>query len=100
MTDFAKIVIVDLHTGETLKELPVMPKELVMAELIVIAIMDDKKEFTSDTAVIKIVNVKAEEYDEEKLNEYIDNRMKEFDLIDEDFETTNYISWYTKLKYS
>lgn len=92
MTDFAKIVIVDLHTGETLKELPVMPKELVMAELIVIAIMDDKKEFTSDTAVIKIVNVKAEEYDEEKLNEYIDNRMKEFDLIDEDFETTNYIS--------
>ena len=100
MTDFAKIVIVDLKTGDIIKELPVMPKEIVMVELVVIAIIDSKKDFTSDSATIKIIEVKDEEFDEEKLNEYVDKRMEEFDLIDEDFETTRYISWHTKLRYS
>lgn len=100
MTDFAKIVIIDLNTGETLKELPVMPKEIVMTELIVIAVIDRKKEFISDSAVITIVEVRDEEFDEEKLNAYIDERIEEFGLIDEDFETTRYISWHTKLRSS
>ena len=100
MADFAKIVIIDLNTNEILKELPVMPKEIVMTELVVIAIMDSKKDFVSDSTVIKIVEVKDEEFDEEKLNVYIDERIEEFGLIDEDFETTRYISWHTKLKYS
>lgn len=93
MTDFAKIVIIDLKTGNVIKELPVMPKEIVMAEIIVIAIIDSKKEFVSDSVTMKIVEVKDEEFDEEKLNEYIDERMEEFGLIEEDdAETARYIS--------
>lgn len=93
MADFAKIVIIDLNTGEVLKELPVMPKEIVMAELVVIAVMDSKKEFISNSSAIKIVEVKAEEFDEEKLNTYIDERMEEFDLTKEDdVEIARYIS--------
>ena len=93
MTDFAKIVIIDLKTGNVIKELPVMPKEIVMAELVVIAIMDSKKEFVSDSTTMKIVEVKDEEFDEEKLNSYIDKRIEEFSIIEEDdFETTRCIS--------
>ena len=93
MTNFAKIVIIDLKTGEVTKELPVMPKEIVMAELVVIAIMDSKKDFVSDSATMKIVEVKDEEFDEEKLNAYIDKRMEEFRLIEEDdAKTARYIS--------
>ena len=92
MADFAKIVIIDLKTGNVIKELPVMPKEIVMTELFVIAIIDSKKEFISDSEAMKIVEVKDEEFDEEKLNAYIDERMEEFSLIDEDFETARYVS--------
>lgn len=92
MADFAKIVIIDLQTGNIIKELPVMPKEIVMAELFVIAIIDSKKEFISDSAAMKIVEVKDEAFDEEKLNAYINKRMEEFGLIDEDFETARYVS--------
>lgn len=92
MTDFAKIVIIDLKTGKIIKELPVMPKEMVMEELIVIAIIDSKKDFVSDSTVIEIVEVKDEEFDEAKLKAYIDERTEEFDLIEDDVETTRYIS--------
>lgn len=92
MTDFAKIVIIDLKTGNVIKELPVMPKEIVMEELIVIAIIDSKKDFVSDSTAMKIVEVKAEEFDEGKLNAYIDERMEEFSLL-EDTDIERYISW-------
>lgn len=74
MTNFAKIVITT--KDNVIKELPVMPKTIAMAECIAIAM-------NSNNITIKIVEAKEEEFDVKKLNTYIDERMNEFGLLKE-----------------